>query len=173
MHLTESTETRKTAASGPDWSYWQHFEPRWSLGAEERAWLRGTGNVAVARGFGVALATVAGIATATSGFAAAHGTAVFVRLALGLAFIVLGYLVCRGKPWASLGLMALFTAYEVIRNLFAYLHGSPYYMNHLGFWLGEGVLTWALWIRVFYVAYRVELRLLQPSKADSQTSASR
>ncbi len=161
-----------------DWSFWQHFEPRWTLGPEERQWLRGTGGAAVARGMGFFSATVAGIATAAFGFESIllkQDATGYLYLAAGVAFLVLGLLVCQGKRWASLGLMALFTADQVVRNLVAYTHGSPYYVDHLGFWLVEGVLAWAVWMRVFYVAFRAEQRRVgkgEPSPPESDVITS-
>jgi ABC-type amino acid transport system permease subunit len=161
MSLAQSTENRKANASGVDWSYWQHFEPLWTLGPQERQWLRGTGDAAVARGFGFILAAVAGVTVAALGLDSIllkQDATGYLRLAVGFAFLVLGGFVCQGKQWASLSLMALFAADQVVGNLMAYRHGSPYYADHLGFWLVEGLLACACWMRVFYVALRAEQR---------------
>jgi hypothetical protein len=144
-----------------DWSFWHEFEPTWNLGPKERQWLRGTGDAALARGVGFIMAAVVGVTAAVLGFESIlfkNDATGYLHLANSLAYLVMGGCVCQGKRWASLVLMVLFTLDCVSGNLTAYTHGSPHFTHHLGFWLGEGLLAWAVWMRVFYVAFRVEQR---------------
>lgn len=159
-----------------DWSYWRQCEPRWTLSREERQWLGGTGDAAVARGFGFILAVLIGggmVALGLNSAVLSHDPTGYLHLAVGMAFLVLGGFVIRGRRWASIGLMLLYTADRGYGNLIAYLDHSPNYRNHLVFWLCSGGLAWAAWMRVFYVAYRAEGRAGMGLASPSDTLASR
>jgi hypothetical protein len=157
-----------------DWSYWQHFEPRWTPSPEEWQWLYGTGGVGMARGSGFAVAVVGGIISI--GLAGYHFDITkfhtFVYLMEGLASLGLGCLLLRGKQWASIGLMALMTSELVDRYIMAYTTHAHVYVNHLRFWWGGNLLVWAVLMRVFYVAIRAEQRwaavATQQPEADAQ-----
>ena len=139
----------------------RHWRRCWQLTPEEKQWFRGTGTVTIARTAGFFLSTVAGTGIAVMAMDSLlrdHDAAAYGRLAEGMVFLLLGFLVQRGIRSASLGLMALFTVDRIIGNLIAYRHGSAYYADHPGFWLFIGLLAWATWIRVFWVAYRAERR---------------
>ena len=138
----------------------------WKLRPEDVQWLRGGGDVAYGRTIGFALAAAA-IDGHRSGQAPAGffppGFVLAVEPRLGLAglFIALALLVRQGKGWASLALMALFTAYMVIPNLAACLMPDIHFAKHPAFWTCRAIVCgagWVLWMRVFWLTYQAERR---------------
>jgi hypothetical protein len=139
----------------------------WKLRPEDVRWLRGSGDVAYGRKIGFALAVAAAVTAITTsvfpGVAAGFVSGVDPRAGLAAAglFAVLGVLVRQGKGWASLALMALFTAYMVIPNLAACLMPDIHFAKHPAFWTGRVIVCgggWGLWMRVFWLTYQAERR---------------
>jgi hypothetical protein len=87
-----------------------------------------------------------------------HDAAACWGLAEGVAFIVLGTLMHRGKRWASLALMGLFMVNPVATHLIGHMQGHTYPADRVGPWPVAELLAWACWMRVFWVAYRAEQR---------------
>jgi hypothetical protein len=141
---------------------WRNRPLWWDIEPDDlRAlYLRGGGDAAIARSIGFFLAAVAVVAETVLGIVAlwrdGQDAAGYERLAAALAYLVLGGLMRRGRSWAALGLMALYTIDRGIGNWTAYTEEYPYYAGHPGLWLCLGALGWAMWMRVFYVAYRLD-----------------
>jgi hypothetical protein len=150
----------------PDDARRQGWRERCTLSAEERAFLRGDGTVAYARKLvfaGAAAGAAAGTAMALGFPLPGLALAVDPRLLLAAAglYLVLGALARRGQGWASLGLMALLTASLVLPNVTAAAQASFLAGDHPGFWACRLIvcgLGWAMWMRFYWLAWRVERR---------------
>ena len=134
---------------------------QWTFTPEEREYLRGVGDVATARKVGLFLAVLVGSGVAVLAMESlrrGHDTEAYWHLAEGTALIVLGLLMHRGERWASLVLMMLFSVDPTAMHLVGHLHGTAYPADGLGPWPLGSLLAWACWMRVYYVAYRLERR---------------
>ena len=71
-----------------------------------------------------------------------------------MTFVLLGYLLYRGSPWAPIGLMGLSTFDRVFEAAVA-SHLSPSPGRQLELW-ALALPLWCVYMHAFYVALRVE-----------------
>lgn len=148
-------ESHLQGETGRRWPLWCRYDP------EEMRWLYGVPDASQSRRVGFFLAaTVALAAAVAAGYSLGQGDVAggAFRVADGPAFLVLGCLAYRGKSWASLGLMALYTVEPTAAHLIGHTHGTTYLPDRFGLWPADVLLAWAMWMRVYYVAFRAERR---------------
>jgi len=159
---------RLGGGAGWRWPSWCTYEP------EEMRWLYGVPDAAQSRMVGFFLAALLALAiAATAGYSVGQGDAAggYYSFAESLAYLALGCLAYRGRRLASLALMALYTVDPTITHLTGHMHGSPYFMDCTGLWPVDALLIWAIWMRVFYVAFRAERQAASASGPDAPAVA--
>ena len=152
-------------------NYWNPLEWPWKFSPEDWQYLCGTGEVAYARKLGSNLALSATAICAAyaffslpAGFAAPGNQRLWLASA-GL-YVALAALVRQGKGWASLAMIAMFTATVVIPNVAFFRMPGPVFGDHSVCWACSVIVSgacWTLWMRLYWVAYRLERRAAKAS----------
>ena len=149
---------------GRRWPSWCKYDP------EEMRWLYGVPDAAQSRSAGFFLAAVVGMGVAaTAGYSLGQGDMAggLGFFAESLAYLALGCLAYRGRRWASPALMALYTADPTITHLTGHMQGTTYFLDCTGLWPVDTLLIWAIWMRVYYVAFRAERQAASASGQDA------
>ena len=157
-------EGRLGGGAGWRWPSWCKYDP------EEMRWLYGVPDAAQSRRVVFFLAALAALTiAATAGYSLRQGDAAggYCRFAESLALLALGCLAYRGRRWASLALMALYTVDPTITHLTGHMHGTTYFLDCTGLWPVDALLIWAFFMRVLYVAFRAERQAASASGPDA------
>lgn len=137
-----------------DWSYWAKVLGRLMPGPIERSWLKNDADLPVARGGAFLVATLCGVVTLAVGV----GYAIAADAIEGIAYLVLAGLLLKGRRWAAVSLMALYTLDREFRMATAFALAAGRQGGISPWYIAADVIVWALVMRVFYVVLCSESR---------------
>ena len=149
------------ASVKPHFKSWRTWFSPLGYDSRERRYWRGERDIGMARGFtllAVACFVLADVALSSHDFRHGYEPSGYWRLTVAMGMFVLGIHVWRGKAWASLGLMALYTADRGYCGLIAFEQGYiidyiRISADHMSLWAVEWLVSWLIWMRVCFLSF--------------------